>query len=65
MMIMKGKDGRTCDERCYNAKWQKCTCICGGKNHGKGLKHAIEHNTLSGKSFKELATDELRKDALL
>jgi len=25
-----------CDARCHTAKGSKCTCICGGLNHGKG-----------------------------
>lgn len=29
-----------CDARCHNAKGAKCTCICGGKNHGVGLDQA-------------------------
>lgn len=26
-----------CDARCLNAKGWKCTCSCGGMNHGKGF----------------------------
>lgn len=26
-----------CGKKCYYAKGSKCTCICGGKNHGQGL----------------------------
>jgi hypothetical protein len=29
-----------CDAKCYNAKGDKCECICGGANHGVGLKQA-------------------------
>lgn len=32
-----------CDAKCYNAKHEKCVCICGGRNHGKGLAEAIEN----------------------
>ncbi len=32
-----------CDARCYNAKRPKCTCICRGMNHGKGLAAAQEN----------------------
>ncbi len=35
-----------CDERCYNAKHPECTCICGGKNHGAGLRKATENTRL-------------------
>lgn len=31
-----------CDARCYNARHTKCTCICGGCNHGKGLQAALQ-----------------------
>ena len=33
-----------CDAKCYDAKHEKCNCICGGKNHGIGRKKA-EQNT--------------------
>jgi hypothetical protein len=29
-----------CDARCLNAKARKCTCSCGGMNHGRG--HAVQ-----------------------
>lgn len=32
-----------CDVRCHGAKTPKCTCICGGKNHGAGSQ-AAEQN---------------------
>lgn len=32
-----------CDASCYMARHQKCTCICGGVNHGKGLARAAEN----------------------
>lgn len=32
-----------CDARCYNATHPECDCICGGKNHGAGLKQAAEN----------------------
>jgi len=32
---------RRCDSRCHNAKGDKCTCVCGGINHGVGLRQAI------------------------
>jgi hypothetical protein len=25
-----------CDSRCYDAEWDECDCICGGRNHGAG-----------------------------
>jgi len=29
-----------CDAKCHNAKGAKCTCVCGGKNHGIGAASA-------------------------
>lgn len=37
-----GCQGR-CDAKCYDAQGETCNCICGGKNHGAGLKQAIEN----------------------
>ena len=33
-----------CDAHCYEAKEPHCDCICGGRNHGAGLKRA-QNNT--------------------
>lgn len=44
----KNPDGSTtglCNSKCYNAKLKKCTCICGGINHQKGKRQAIENTT--------------------
>lgn len=38
-----GNRRRRCDARCYNAKHQECKCICQGKNHGVGLKQAVDN----------------------
>lgn len=32
-----------CDARCYNAECEECKCICGGANHGAGLKKAQDN----------------------
>ena len=32
-----------CDASCYDAKHEKCICICGGRNHGKGYIQASEN----------------------
>lgn len=32
-----------CDASCYDAKYPKCVCICGGVNHGKGHSQASEN----------------------
>jgi hypothetical protein len=33
-----------CDARCHEAVKHDCDCICGGKNHGVGVKQAIANN---------------------
>jgi transketolase len=33
-----------CDANCHQARSADCDCICGGKNHGKGLQQAIANN---------------------
>lgn len=44
-------EGR-CDAKCYNATGAECHCICGGRNHGKGLDRATELT-------RELARDQV------
>lgn len=39
-----GETGR-CDDKCYNASNPVCHCCCGGRNHGAGLKQAIDNTT--------------------
>lgn len=47
MTLMSEKIGqgptRRCDAKCYNGKHARCTCICGGRNHGAGLQKAIDN----------------------
>ena len=31
---------RRCTAKCYEAKKEKCSCCCGGMNHGRGLQKA-------------------------
>lgn len=38
----EGVVGR-CDSRCYEATEPRCTCICDGRNHGKGLEQALRN----------------------
>lgn len=38
-----GSPGARCDAKCYNAKGPKCTCLCGGVNHGAGKNNAIDN----------------------
>lgn len=54
LFIAKSKDGRPdrrCDASCYNAKGDKCCCVCGGKNHGVGFDQALEHLALRSSFF--------------
>lgn len=47
MTLMTEKIGqdaaRRCDAKCYNGHDHRCTCICGGKNHGAGLQKALDN----------------------
>ncbi len=56
---VRGGDGRVrgrCDARCYGAKsLAPCHCICGGKNHGRGLDKAVEQSR--SRLFKDEAAD--------
>lgn len=48
LIEVRKSDGRIvgrCDAKCYQATEPKCTCICGGMNHGVGYKQAIQNNT--------------------
>lgn len=40
--VMK-QGNRRCDAICHDARKEKCTCICGGKNHGKGFEQAKQN----------------------
>jgi len=42
-----------CDAKCYNAESPDCHCICGGKNHGVGLKKAIDNTRELAESWIE------------
>ena len=42
---------RRCDAKCYDAKHPKCTCICGGMNHGAGGVQAIINTHEKGLDF--------------
>jgi hypothetical protein len=32
-----------CDARCYDADWDDCDCICGGRKHGAGKQQALDN----------------------
>ncbi len=40
MTVGNSEGERRCDAKCYNATSKNCGCICGGMNHGVGLKQA-------------------------
>lgn len=48
---------RRCDAHCYGAKGDKCTCVCGGVNHGKGLQQALENTKAMATSILEQANN--------
>jgi hypothetical protein len=37
-----GGSRRRCDARCYLGTGTRCSCICGGRNHGRGIATALE-----------------------
>ncbi len=41
ILVTDSKGYWRCDAHCYDAKHPKCTCICGGKNHGVGFTQAV------------------------
>jgi hypothetical protein len=50
-----GGDSGRCDARCYNANHAKCSCICGGSNHGVGLERALDNARDRAESWVEQA----------
>lgn len=50
--------GGRCDSKCYDAEQPVCKCICGGVNHGVGLKRAIANTeVLIDELVENLTTD--------
>jgi len=45
LLTLTTPDGvvRRCDKNCYDARTPRCTCICGGINHGQGFRTAVEN----------------------
>jgi len=41
--LSPGRRRRSCNARCHDAKFAKCTCICAGMNHGVGLQQARDN----------------------
>jgi len=57
IIIAKNKNGvitGRCDASCYNAKSKKCTCVCGGDNHGRGINSAILYTSRHKKYFETI-----------
>lgn len=51
MTVGNSEGERRCDARCYNAKEPGCECVCGGKNHGAGLKQAKQNTAELAESW--------------
>ena len=51
-----GSRGR-CDAKCYNAKSSRCRCICGGVNHGVGLRQAVLNTATMAEEWLEKYED--------
>lgn len=51
---------RRCDATCHKATKQKCSCVCGGRYHGKGssekAQEALTEDWL-GKDWQTVKTD--------
>ena len=64
LMAVYNSDGCVgrCDARCYQATHAECDCICGGRNHGQGLRQAQE-NTADMAGMDRQAYRELRARA--
>lgn len=43
LQVSSSGQRRRCDARCYNGQHARCRCVCGGRNHGAGLKQALEN----------------------
>lgn len=56
-----GCEGR-CDAKCYNAVDPKCTCICGGLNHGVGLSQAMDNTQKLAEKWIETYSKEHNLD---
>lgn len=38
-----GAGAGRCDAKCYDARHEVCSCVCGGLNHGAGIERAKEN----------------------
>lgn len=59
LIEVRNSDGLVgrCDANCYNAQHKHCDCICGGKNHGAGLRQAIQN-------AREMAEEAMKKEGV-
>lgn len=57
-----GCKGR-CDARCYNAKHPDCNCVCGGANHGQGLKQATINTRELAEAWLDTYTKKYRLES--
>lgn len=62
MTVGNSEGTRRCDSRCYNAKGGKCTCCCGGMNHGKGLAEAQRLTNEHARELLRQAGTEIQGD---
>ncbi len=46
-------EARRCDAKCYGATGPICDCVCGGVNHGAGIRVAFDNT-------RALANDQIR-----
>lgn len=55
LIEVRNSDGLVgrCDAKCYEATSPKCTCICGGANHGAGKTQAMDNTRELAESWIE------------
>ena len=61
---LQGSRMRRCNAKCYNARGQECSCLCGGVNHGVGEHQAFENCRATGFAWakrKQLRYSKRRK----
>jgi len=50
----------SCCAHCYEAPpHTRCTCVCGGANHGKGSTYALAHTDALIEKWKHVASVQL------
>ena len=62
--LISVKGGR-CNAGCYNAKHEKCVCVCQGRNHGIGLDRAVDNTReMTEELFKKFSEVKLSLDVV-